>query len=301
MNNYSFLQNVQGSPQENGNIINLVASFPLVANLSSNLSSTVSSNLSSNLSSNVNPNSNEFFFQEINSEYYDNGNSNSEIEARVNRNYEALMIERNQELTQNIENNVYNKIFNEIKNKLLIISDETEESVSESVKKEFMETHNLVGIHENINKLKKVIVELHNKKIELEITHSEACLKFKKFSDLVLATVSIIKDSSDSDDKQLSDLLMDKISRYFLLLDLENINKSVTSVNKEYLSIKQLLLELSGMIPGTVCQICLENQINYFMDPCGHTICTYCKEKRPGLQKCHFCRTNISTFKRLYL
>jgi hypothetical protein len=242
--------------------------------------------------------SSDIFFQELSNV------NNEELESRINRNYEVLIAERNQELSENTElitNNLYNKIFNEIKNKLLIISDDNTETISESIKKDFLESHNLMGIQEVINKLKKVIVEIHNKKIELDITRNEACLKFKKFSDLVIATVNIIKESSEPDDKKLSELLMDKIGRYFLLLDLENLNNSVNSVNKEYLSIKQLFLELSGMIPATVCQICLENQINFFMDPCGHTICTYCKEKRPGLQKCHFCRSNISTFKRLYL
>lgn len=288
-NNYAFLQNIQ-NPQENGNLggnlggnlLSLVASFPIVTN--------------------VPPNSNELFFQELTLTNSING-IDEEIEARVNRNYEALMLERNQEVNS-VENNMYNKIFNEIKNKLLIISDDNTESVSESTKNEYLEKNFLTGVHGNINKLKKIIVETHNKKIELDILFNEASIKFKKFSDLVIATVNIIKESSkpdDSDDIQLCDLLMNKIGKYFLFLDLENLTKSVNSINKEYLCIKNLFYELSGTLPATVCQICLENQINYFIDPCGHTICTYCKEKRPGLQKCHFCRANISTFKRLYL
>ena len=288
-NNYAFLQNIQ-NPQENGNLggnlggnlLSLVASFPIVTN--------------------VPPNSNELFFQELTLTNSING-IDEEIEARVNRNYEALMLERNQEVNS-VENNMYNKIFNEIKNKLLIISDDNTESVSESTKNEYLEKNFLTGVHGNINKLKKIIVETHNKKIELDILFNEASIKFKKFSDLVIATVNIIKESSkpdDSDDIQLCDLLMNKIGKYFLFLDLENLTKSVNSINKEYLCIKNLFYELSGTLPATVCQICLENQINYFIDPCGHTICTSCKEKRPGLQKCHFCRANISTFKRLYL
>ena len=94
---------------------------------------------------------------------------------------------------------------------------------------------------------------------------------------------------------------MEKINNYYLFLNLENLKNELDSVNKDYLSIKQLFHDLAGILPANVCQICLENQINYFIDPCGHTICTTCKEKRPGLQKCHFCRTNITVFKRLYL
>ena len=283
-NNYAFLQNVQSSQETNnlgGNVLSLVASFPIVTT--------------------VNPNSNELFFQELSNDYYTE--NNNELEARVNRNYEALIVERNQELTQNIEltNNVYNKIFNEIKNKLLIISEETEEHVSESKKNEYLEKNFLTSVHGTLNNLKKLVVELHNKKIELDILFNEASTKFKKFSDLVIETVNIIKDSSDPDDIQLSELLMNKISKYFIILDLENLTNNVNSINKEYSIIKKLFIELSGTLPATVCQICLENQINYFMDPCGHTICTSCKEKRPGLHKCHFCRANISTFKRLYL
>jgi len=251
----------------------------------------------------INENLDNLFFQDL------ADSSSEDLEARINRNYELLMIERNQglsHLNDSINNNIYNKIFNEIRNKLLIISDENEESisVSDSFRKKFLEDNYLSNTLEVINHLKKKVVNIHNKKIELDIIFNESTLKFKKFSDLIIEVITNFNGSnelSDSNDSKLSDLLMEKINKYYSFLDLENLKNQTDSINKEYLTIKHLFYELSGLIPASTCQICLENQINYFIDPCGHTICTTCKEKRPGLQKCHFCRTNVSTFKRLYL
>ena len=59
---------------------------------------------------------------------------------------------------------------------------------------------------------------------------------------------------------------------------------------------------ISGtIIPTITCQVCLENQIEYFVDPCGHTICKVCKVECEKLKNCHYCRTPRNGYKRLYL
>ena len=59
---------------------------------------------------------------------------------------------------------------------------------------------------------------------------------------------------------------------------------------------------ISGTIlPPTICQICLEHQVEYFLDPCGHTICKHCKVICENKPDCHYCRTKKKGYKRLYL
>jgi sacsin len=42
----------------------------------------------------------------------------------------------------------------------------------------------------------------------------------------------------------------------------------------------------------TQCQICLINQVNVCLVPCGHTICEGC-ERQMHSNKCPFCRRGI--------
>ena len=60
------------------------------------------------------------------------------------------------------------------------------------------------------------------------------------------------------------------------------------------------LIPLSSISNSTICQICLENQIEYFIDPCGHTICKKCAEKTLNTPNCHYCRTKKNELKKLF-
>lgn len=45
------------------------------------------------------------------------------------------------------------------------------------------------------------------------------------------------------------------------------------------------------------CPICLTNEIDAFIDPCGHTLCTKCSNK---ITYCHMCRTKVKVAKSIY-
>jgi archaellum component FlaC len=46
-----------------------------------------------------------------------------------------------------------------------------------------------------------------------------------------------------------------------------------------------------------VCPICLNNQVDVYINPCGHTCCTACIR---NAKYCAFCRTRISQYSKLY-
>lgn len=49
------------------------------------------------------------------------------------------------------------------------------------------------------------------------------------------------------------------------------------------------------------CVICFESEIEYFIDPCGHTICGNCKESCKEMKRCHVCRGPLHSYKKLFL
>jgi hypothetical protein len=205
----------------------------------------------------------------------------------------------------NSEKNMYNGIFSLIRNKLFIINDsESTEEITAPDPVLLEEIKNKYSFNNSSNTLtdfKRKVVILHNKKIETEIIFSNNKKEYTKFTDNILSLINTIKEFNTSGDEVLIQLLTDKIQWYYSELKLESLKETTDSLEKEYRIIKGLLSEFAGFLPATACQICLENQINYFTDPCGHTICTQCMEKSKGVRKCHFCRGSITSFKRLYL
>ena len=55
-------------------------------------------------------------------------------------------------------------------------------------------------------------------------------------------------------------------------------------------------IDLSGEAP-IECSICLENQPNTALDPCGHTVCQSCSNE---LSVCPYCRTIVKKTLRIY-
>jgi len=206
--------------------------------------------------------------------------------------------------SQNSEVVMYNGIFSLIRNKLFIINDsENSESFEPDpvLLEEIKNKYSFNNSSNTLTEFKRKVVILHNKKIETEIIFSNNKKEYTKFTDNILSLINTIKEFDTSGDEVLIQLLTDKIQWYYSELKLESLKETTDSLEKEYRIIKGLLSEFAGFLPATACQICLENQINYFSDPCGHTICTECMEKSKGVRKCHFCRGTITSFKRLYL
>jgi hypothetical protein len=209
--------------------------------------------------------------------------------------------------SQNNNNSMYNGIFSLIRNKLFIINDSESTENSENIDpdpvllEEIKNKYSFNNSSNTLTEFKRKVVILHNKKIETEIIFSNNKKEYTKFTDNILILINTIKEFNTSGDEVLIQLLTDKIQWYYSELKLESLKETTDSLEKEYRIIKGLLSEFAGFLPATACQICLENQINYFTDPCGHTICTDCMEKSKGVRKCHFCRGSITSFKRLYL
>ena len=223
------------------------------------------------------------------------------IDPRVNRNFESLITERNGN-QQEIDNSLYSHIFKQIKNKLYSINDidniiELNQSQIELCEKKYFTT----DLSNSINRIKKLLVNNFNKKIELEIKIEDSKKIFEDFSKNITASIKSISFFSDEPkDTELKNLLMERIEWYYSKLDIDSLKKEYSETMIEYSFFKNLLHSISDISPCGICQICMENQVGYFLDPCGHTICFNCNSKIK-LNNCPFCRTNIIAYKKMYL
>ena len=219
----------------------------------------------------------------------------------LNRSYEAFVFDR---FSDSVSTTIYSKVFSEIKSKIMAINEHNLESeeISELEKSKFMEKYNVIELRESINKFKKSVVEIHNKKISTEIKLSVAKTDYTDFSNKILSLLTHLNSVPDStEDPILNDLLLKRLQGYYSMLDLDTLKSSVDSIENEYSYIKNILTSVYSLLPPTTCQICLESEITHFMDPCGHTLCRDCFEKISGIQNCHYCRCKVDKIKRLYL
>jgi hypothetical protein len=77
-------------------------------------------------------------------------------------------------------------------------------------------------------------------------------------------------------------------------------NTEFESVKQEYSAAIIKIKSLNVLSPRT-CVICFESEIEYFFDPCGHTICGGCMDQYKCKRKCHVCRVSWNKCNKLFL
>ena len=67
----------------------------------------------------------------------------------------------------------------------------------------------------------------------------------------------------------------------------------------KYLNIVKLLNQMNV---GSTCSICLQENVNSYFNPCGHTACSKCSEKNNDYNDncCPLCRSSIHSVHKLY-
>jgi hypothetical protein len=239
----------------------------------------------------------EFFnFDEINIM-----NPLEQNDSRTTRNFETLIMERNG-IQEDIDKSLYSQVFSEIKNKMFSIHEiENIPNLSDSELKELSNKYLTSEFTNIVNRIKKLIVNNFNQKISLEITLEENKKKFEQFTNTINSLITSINSAPnvEQEDQALKELLISRINWYYSNLDIESLKKQHSEILSEYSFFKDLLKSFSEVSPGGTCGICLDSEITYFIDPCGHTVCTNCKPKINN--KCHFCRTSISSIKKVFI
>ena len=213
------------------------------------------------------------------------------------RTFEQLITERGESFIENPHVNVdYNKVLDKIKSKLF-------DKVTNSVN--LLDCPLIKKYTEDIVSFKKDVCDIYLEytKADNELTNARG--KYAIFCENIKNCIDSILETREGDetDVRLRDLLEAKVESYYNTLNIDQLIENYTKKNQEFEKIKyKISLITQTFLPTTICQICLENQVDYFIDPCGHTICKLCKEMCENKSlKCHYCRTPRKSYKRIYL
>ena len=75
-------------------------------------------------------------------------------------------------------------------------------------------------------------------------------------------------------------------------------------LSRERHELTEIRSHLEVMHETFKCKICLTNDFDHAMVPCGHTLCAACVEQLRGTRgvfECPFCRRSVSTALKLFL
>lgn len=219
---------------------------------------------------------------------------------RINRNFQMFVTERSQ-----IENG-YSELFREIKSKMYSASSDECALTNEQTEIFNKKYSTSLELKTNIDTIKKLIVEFHDKKHKLECDLEERQKKYQLFSESILNSVKYMHDitsstSETSEDSQLKEILLNRINWYYSQLKIDSLKQEYSEVVQEYSYLKGIINQISTVMPCGICQICLDQQVCFFIDPCGHTLCGKCKDAIRNNTTCSFCRVKTNKFLKMYL
>lgn len=222
------------------------------------------------------------------------------FDPRVSRNFDELVSQR-QEHTESNCSQFYNSVFENIKEKIFIVSESDDIEITNDEIKQYQLKYNDESVLEAVSTLKQQIAELYLKKTEHELLVEEKRRIYKSFCNNVESHLNSISEiSDDPEDTQLKELLNNRINWYYQKLDLDNLINTENELKKELTFLKKTIKQFVKISP-TICSICMEHEIAWFIDPCGHTMCASCKTNVEKSKKCHYCRTEKTKLNRLYL
>lgn len=204
------------------------------------------------------------------------------------------------------------------------------------------EIDNIITIHRELTKLSDEFDEKEikpddemKKKIDAmkeKITTIDSMIK--EFHEQIKITKNIEKEYKESYENTVKDI--DKVSDFknFVIqmnqkykdFEINKVNESILEITEkikkdnksktlkeEYLKqnyllnfyIQNFIKRFNGSNIGSTCSLCLQRQVDTFLDPCGHTACSECVrvlKETDGEYNCNcfLCRKKILQFKRLY-
>ena len=238
--------------------------------------------------------------------YFFTTGTNTPQDDRINRDFDQMIYERDidfdEQYFSSINTTLYDCVYSEIRNKLFNLSESNLNAniLTPEQIKNYSDKYLISSVDSTIKKFKKQIVDLYNLKMEKELMLETNKEKYEKFMKSITESISLIE-SINHDDIPLKEILMERIPVFYNRLDLENLTSEIKELNAEYFFLKNRLMELSSIHKSTLCGICLENEVDFYINPCGHTLCKTCKEKSSTLKNCHVCRTKKIDVKPLYL
>ena len=215
--------------------------------------------------------------------------------------YEQLLVQRNQ--VDNYQK--FDSVFKCIKEKIFAMHDNPSHILLTDTQIEnYKVKYNIEMTTNSIETLKNNISELYSEKIKIDNKINANFNKYNEFIESinnVTEKMEAIITTYSPEDEEFKKKLIDRIEWYYKEFDLEYLLSEQKRINSEYNYLKETIVNLSGITNPIVCQICYVNQVAFFVDPCGHTLCESCKIKCQTLKNCHYCRSVVKSFNKLFL
>jgi hypothetical protein len=211
---------------------------------------------------------------------------------------EQLLLQREEIMT--FKN--YDLTFKCIKEKIFAMHDTSSPLSSEEIQS-YNEKYNTETSIETINKLKVNISKLYDQKIEIDKKIENCLVKYKDFLEsinVIVEKMNVFSDFTEEDD-HFTKILTDRVEWYYKKFDIDSLMAQQRSINGEYTYLCGIIYKLSEITNPSICQICYTNQVAWYLNPCGHTLCEGCKDKMRSRHNCHYCRSNVNNFCKLYL
>ena len=207
------------------------------------------------------------------------------------RTFEELITERGSFTPFPISNTLFQDIYDSIREKLNAFDD------SESIEHPPEE---YLPLLESTESFKKEIAHVYQQKIHLSSVLETKKQEYSIFCNNVEGILNLME-SYPEPDIEFCNSIRSKIDWYFSKLEIPHLLEEYSTITKKLNSLKAVLHKVSGMVNPVICGICYSNQVFYFVDPCGHSLCESCKTKCEASNKCHYCNTSRNMYRRLYL
>jgi len=136
-------------------------------------------------------------------------------------------------------------------------------------------------------------------KFQDEISRSKN--NIKKLDLIIQFIRELDKDCNDQETEELLNNLK------VLSNKIEN-DKNIITARTEYIKSRKdiennlnLIKKINSLNMSNTCPLCLTNQVNIYLNPCGHTCCEECYGRLSNTEnKCFLCRSNIMSKNPLY-
>ncbi len=162
------------------------------------------------------------------------------------------------------------------------------EKISENVPKTVSEIKMMLS---DFAKIKSELIQLETKIREKETEHIKTKKELEtmknKFNELIAIT----------DDQELVEILNKKNENNPLIAKNKILEEELNELKKEYTVLKEVCDNFNEVCPKNICKICYENDLEVFLNSCGHTFCGGCTN---NIKECPTCKQKVFNVGKLY-
>ena len=198
----------------------------------------------------------------------------------------------------------------------IILTDDEQKEIHKDIEKD-----NLNDFYEKVKQITDEFKECQMKLNTIGTSFKDEYQTIQKNAEMIEGMIDFIKKLPDDykEDSTITKIInhMNKLCQNITNNNkMKQIRKEYVQTRKESEKMIQLIKKFNNFNKTIVCPLCFTNQVDHFIDPCGHTFCKECllsTFKKPGIEglelyeigrssdaQCCFCRAGIITVRPLF-